>query len=143
MNLSRRNCTLISPVSTQVFPVVVTALAVKPAKVILLTTPKVNIFANLIEKALIFAGIEVEQKTINPYCSLSIKKSIKDIENPFFLLNCGTKFTAINLYRLSNGRNAYYYIPDGRIVDFNGRELLRVPENLVDVELHAQMLVSK
>ena len=66
MNLSRRNCTLISPVSTQVFPVVVTALAVKPTKVILLTTPKVDIFASLIERALIFAGIEVEQKTITP-----------------------------------------------------------------------------
>ena len=139
MNLSRRDCTLVSPVSTQVFPIVVTALAVKPTKVILLTTPKVNIFANLIERALIFAGIEVEQKTIDPYCSFSIKESIKGIENPFFLLNCGTKFTAINLYRLSNGRNAYYYIPDGRIVDFDGRELLKVPENLVDVELHAQI----
>lgn len=139
MNLSRRDCTLISPVSTQVFPIVVTALAIKPTKVILLTTPKVNIFANLIERALIFAGIEVEQKTINPYCPFSIKESIKNIENPFFLLNCGTKFTAINLYRLSNGRNAYYYLPDGRVVDFDGRELLRVPENLVDVELHAQM----
>jgi len=106
MNLNIDNCTLISPVSTQVFPVVVTALAIKPTNVTLLTTPKVNIFADLIEKALTFSGIEVEQKTINPYCSLSIKESIKDVENPFLLLNCGTKFTAINLYRLSNGRNA-------------------------------------
>jgi hypothetical protein len=37
------------------------------------------------------------------------------------------------------GEMLNYYLPDGRVVDFDGRELLRVPENLVDVELHARM----
>ena len=126
-NLSKR--TLVSPVSTQVLPVVVVSLNLKPKKVVLLTTPKVATFTSLVKRVLLFSGIEVEERTIDPYSFSSIKKSVENIENPIFLLNCGTKFTAISLYRLSNGRNVYYYLPDGRVVDFEGRELLKVPES--------------
>ena len=139
MGTTEKDFVLISPVSTQVFPVVVTALTLKPLKVILLTTPKVDTFADLIEKALILSGIEVERRTIDPYSVFSIECSVKGVKNPVFLLNCGTKFTAINLYKLSGGKNTYYYLPSGYVVDFNGRKLLKVPDNLIDVEFHARM----
>jgi len=130
---------MVSPVSTQVFPVIVTALTIKPEKVVLLSTPKVEIFTKLIKRALLFAGIEVEERTINPYSFNSIKEKTKDLQNPFLLLNCGTKFTAIALFRLFGEENAYYYTPDGKIIDFNSNLLKRVSQELVDVELHSQM----
>lgn len=139
MGTTGEDFVLISPVSTQVFPVVVTALTLKPPKVILLTTPKVDTFTELIEKALILSGIEVERRTIDPYSASSIENSVKGVENPVFLLNCGTKFTAINLYKLSGGKNTYYYLPDGYVVDFDGKRLLKVPDDLIDVEFHARM----
>ncbi len=137
--MSRTFKVMVSPVSTQVFPVVVTALTIKPERVVLLTTPKVGIFTKLIKRALLFAGIEVEERTINPYSFNSIKEKTKDLQSPFLLLNCGTKFTAIALFRLFGEENAYYYTPDGKIIDFNSNLLKRVSQELVDVELHSQM----
>ncbi|SMP05129.1 protein of unknown function [Desulfurobacterium pacificum] len=130
---------MVSPVSTQVFPVVVTALTIRPERVVLLTTPKVEIFTKLIKRALLFAGIEVEERNINPYSFNSIKEKTKDLQNPFLLLNCGTKFTAIALFRLFGEENAYYYTPEGKIIDFNSNLLEKVSQKLVDVELHSQM----
>ena len=130
---------LVSPVSTQVLPVVVSAISIRPSKVILLTTPKMKAFSKLIMKALLISGIEVEERTIDPYSFSSIRKSVTNVEDPIFLLNCGTKFTAISLYRISGGKNVYYYLPDGRVVDFDGEKLLKVDDNLIDVEFHANM----
>jgi hypothetical protein len=137
--MQRKLKTMVSPVSTQVLPVVVTALTLKPEKVILLTTPKVETFTRLIRNALSFAGIEVQERTINPYSFASVKESVKDLQSPFLLLNCGTKFTAISLYRIFKGENTYYYTPDGRVISFNGDLLVKVPSNIVDVELHSSM----
>ena len=130
---------LVSPVSTQVFPVVVSSLTLKPKKVVLLSTPKVEVYSKLIERALTFSGIEVEIKEIDPYSPASIRRSIEGIPNPYFLLNCGTKFTAVNLYKLSNGKNAFYYLPDGKIVDFDGNLIAEVSKRLIDVETHAKI----
>ncbi|MEO2083123.1 MAG: DUF1887 family CARF protein [Desulfurobacteriaceae bacterium] len=130
---------MVSPVSTQVFPVVVTALTLKPEKVVLLATPRVNVFAGLIERALKFSGIGVEKRYIDPYSFDSISSAVSDIENPFCLLNCGTKFTAISLFRRFGVKSTYYYLPDGRVVDFDGNEVLKVSDKLVDVDLHSQM----
>ncbi|SMO71342.1 protein of unknown function [Balnearium lithotrophicum] len=131
--------TLVSPVSTQVFPVVVTVLTLKPAKVVLLSTPQMKMYSEFIRRALNLHGIEVQEREINPYSFSSIKEVVKDIQNPIFLLNCGTKFTAISLYRISNGKNMFYYLPTGEIVDFNGNKIARVSENLIDVETHAKI----
>jgi len=134
-----RNRVMVSPVSTQVFPIVVVALTLKPSKVVLLTTPKVEIFTRQVRKALLFAGIEVEEREINPYSYESIKEKVKDLHAPFLLLNCGTKFTALSLYRIFKGVNTYYYAPDGRVLDLDGNLIFKVPENLLNVELHSQM----
>lgn len=133
------NSSLISPVSTQVFPVVVTALTLKPYRVVLLSTSKVKMYSEFIRRALTIHGIETEEKEINPYSFSSIKEAVKDISDPVFLLNCGTKFTAISLYRISGGKNTFYYLPNGELVDFNGRKIAKIPENLIDVETHAKI----
>ncbi len=130
---------MVSPVSTQVFPVVVTALTVKPEKVVLLTTPRVDVFAGLIERALKFSGIGIEKRYIDPYSFDSISSTVSDLENPFCLLNCGTKFTAISLFRIFGVKRTCYYLPDGRVVDFDGNEIVKVSDKLVDVDLHSQM----
>jgi hypothetical protein len=129
---------LVSPVSTQVFPVVVTALTLKPKTVVLLSTDKMKKFTSMIENVLTYCGISVEKRLINPYSRDSILRNIEDLKESTFLLNCGTKFTAINLYRASDGK-AIYYLPSGKIVDFSGNVVAEVPGNLVDVELHAKM----
>ena len=137
--MSRKFKVMVSPVSTQVFPVVVTALTLKPERVVLLTTPKVEVFTNLIERALSFAGIKVERRNINPYSFDSVRKATADLKSPFLLLNCGTKFTALSLFRAFKGQNACYYTPNGKVIDFDGNVLVEVPDNLIDVELHSQM----
>lgn len=128
--------TLVSPVSTQVLPIVLTALTLRPERLILLSTKKMEKFVAVVERALELKGIDVERREINPYSFSSIREKTSSLQGSLFLLNCGTKFTAVNLYRLFP-ENSIYYLPTGQIVDFDGRPVAEVPENLVDVELHS------
>jgi len=132
----KRAKTLVSPVSTQVLPVVATALTLKPEKLVLLSTKRVDAFARMVERALETRGVEVERREIDPYDPSSIASQTTDLKGSLFLLNCGTKFTAVNLYRLFP-ETSLYYLSSGEIVDFNGKRLAKAPENLIDVELHA------
>jgi len=132
----KRVSTLVSPVSTQVLPVVVTALTLKPERLVLLSTRKVDPFARMIERALEARGVEVERREVDPYDFSSISSRTSDLKGSLFLLNCGTKFTAVNLYRLFP-EASLYYLPTGEIVDFDGNAVAKAPEDLVDVELHA------
>jgi len=131
-----RSKTLVSPVSTQVMPIVLTALTLKPERLILLSTRKMERFAAVVERALELKGIEVERREIDPYSRASISEKTSDLKSALFLLNCGTKFTAVNLFRLFP-ESSIYHLPSGRIVDFDGNLIAEVPGNLVDVELHA------
>jgi len=117
-------------------PVVVTALTLKPEKLVLLSTKEMENFAAMVERALELKGVEVERREIDPYSPGSILEKTLDLEGSLFLLNCGTKFTAVNLYRLFP-ESSIYYLPSGEIVNFDRVQVARAPENLVDVELHA------
>ncbi|WP_456341885.1 Card1-like endonuclease domain-containing protein [Thermovibrio sp.] len=128
--------TLVSPVSTQVAPVIITALTLKPKRIVLLSTPKVEKFTRQIERVLGYKGLKVEVREIEPYNSSSIERAVSDLKGALYLLNCGTKYTAINLFKLFP-ENSFYYLPDGKIVKFDGTLVARAPQNLLSVELHA------
>ncbi|OMH40399.1 Card1-like endonuclease domain-containing protein [Desulfurobacterium indicum] len=131
---------LVSPVSTQTFPIVVTALTLKPEKVILLSTPKVRKFEKFLKNVLTYSGIEVEIKTIEPYNRESIVSSVSDIsDDVLYLLNCGTKYTAMVLFDIAGKDRVIYYTPGGKLLSLDGEVIAEIKNDLLDVEIHSAM----
>ncbi|SNR60349.1 Card1-like endonuclease domain-containing protein [Desulfurobacterium atlanticum] len=130
---------LISPVSTQTFPIVVSALSLLPEKVILLSTSQMKKFESFIKNVLTYKGIDVEVRYINPYSRESILKAVEDINSTKLLLNCGTKYTSFILFDRFGKDALLYYTPDGKIINFEGKTVLKVKPDIVDVELHSAM----
>ncbi|WP_297444500.1 DUF1887 family CARF protein [Desulfurobacterium sp.] len=131
---------LVSPVSTQTFPVVVTALTLKPEKILLLSTLKVRKFEKFLKNVLTYSGIEVEIKTIEPYNRKSIVSSVSDISGDvLYLLNCGTKYTAMVLFDIAGKDKVIYYTPDGKLLSLDGEIVAEIKNDLLDVEIHSAM----
>ena len=130
---------LISPVSTQTFPIVVSALSLLPEKVILLSTSQMEKFEAFIKNVLIYKGIDVEVRYIDPYSRKSILKAVSDITAAKLLLNCGTKYTSFVLFDRFGKDALLYYTPEGKIINFEGETVLKVKPDIVDVELHSAM----
>ncbi|WP_456396423.1 Card1-like endonuclease domain-containing protein [Desulfurobacterium sp.] len=131
---------LVSPVSTQTFPIIVTALTLKPEKIILLSTPKVRKFESFLKNVLTYSGIEVEVKTIEPYNRKSIISSISGVTGDvLYLLNCGTKYTAMVLFDIAGKDRVIYYTPDGKLLSLDGRVITEIKNDLLDVEIHSAM----
>ncbi len=130
---------LISPVSTQTFPIVVSALSLLPEKVILLSTSQMKKFESFIKNVLVYKGIDVEVRYIDPYSRESILETVRDIKTAKLLLNCGTKYTSFILFDRFGKDALFYYTPAGKIINFEGKTVLNVKPDIVDVELHSAM----